>query len=57
MNHEWNVKQDGNVIGVVEAVSRKGAEHEAYGKFGIEHAKQRTISVERSMVLEEQDDG
>jgi hypothetical protein len=48
VNHVWIVKQDGKELGTVEAVSRKGACHEAYEKFGIEQSKRNNISVEKA---------
>lgn len=47
MTHVWTVYRDGIEIGTVEAVSRKGACHEAYDKFGIEQSKRNSISVEK----------
>jgi hypothetical protein len=47
MTHIWNVMQGDKYLGTVEAVSRKGACHEAYEKFGIEQSKRNTISVEK----------
>lgn len=47
MNHIWTVMQDGKRLGTVEAISRKGACHEAYSKFSIPHDKQKTVSVHR----------
>lgn len=48
MNHVWTVKQDGKELGTVEAVSRKGACHEAYAKFSITPEKRKTLSVEKA---------
>jgi hypothetical protein len=49
MNHVWTVYREGEEIGTVEAVSRKGACHEAYEKFGIEQSKRNLISVEKAV--------
>jgi hypothetical protein len=46
VTHVWTVKQGDKELGTVEAVSRKGACHEAYKKFAIEQPKRSTISVE-----------
>jgi hypothetical protein len=48
MTHVWTVKLDGKDIGYVEAVSRKGACHEAFEKFSIPQAKRNSISVART---------
>jgi hypothetical protein len=46
MSHIWTVTQEGKELGTVEAVSRKGACHAAFEKFGIEQPKRSAISVE-----------
>jgi hypothetical protein len=48
LTHVWTVYREGKELGTVEAVSRKGACHEAYEKFGIEQSKRNTISVEKA---------
>jgi hypothetical protein len=47
MMHIWTVKQGDKELGTVEAVSRKGACHAAYEKFGIEQPKRNLVSVEK----------
>jgi hypothetical protein len=46
VTHVWTVHLDGKELGTVEAVSRKGACHAAFEKFGIEQPKRSLISVE-----------
>jgi hypothetical protein len=48
MTYVWIVKQDGKELGTVEAITRKGACHEAYEKFGIEQPKRNSISVDKT---------
>jgi hypothetical protein len=48
MTYVWIVKQDGKELGTVEAITRKGACHEAYEKFGIEQPKRNSISVDKA---------
>jgi hypothetical protein len=48
LTHVWIVYREGKELGTVEAVSRKGACHEAYDKFGIEQSKRNSISVEKA---------
>lgn len=50
MTHIWVVKRGSEPLGTVEAVSRKGACHAAYEKFGIDHLKRSTISVEKAAI-------
>jgi hypothetical protein len=48
MMHIWTVKQDGKELGTVEAITRKGACHEAFEKFGIEQSKRNSITVDKA---------
>lgn len=48
MNHLWLVKQNGTPLGTVEALSRKGALHEAYDRFEIDHDKRKMVTVEKT---------
>jgi hypothetical protein len=52
MMHIWTVKRDGKELGTVEAITRKGACHEAYEKFGIEQSKRNSISVDKAGLRE-----
>jgi hypothetical protein len=46
VSHVWTVKQGDTELGTVEAVSRKGACHAAFEKFGIAQPKRSSVSVE-----------
>lgn len=51
-DHLWVVRQGDKELGVVEAVSRKGAAHAAFAQFLIPPEKQKTISVHKAEVID-----
>lgn len=52
MTHNWKVTHKGIELGEVKAISKKGAEHAAYAKFGIRPTRVSQVHVSKIVAVD-----